>query len=92
MVVFTACGTVTGTITESGLNGVAAGVGFTTRIVMYTVSPGASVTDPSFGVEFVISGFVIFGFEAVNSIGFVMFATVTQCVCTPSTQFAATGV
>jgi len=92
VVVFTACGTVTGTIAVSGLNGVSAGVGFTTRNVMYAVSPGASVTDASFGVEFVISGFVMFGFDAVNSIGFVMLATVIQCVCTPSTQFTATGV
>ena len=38
------CGTVTGVITVSGLNGVVSGVGFTTRIVMYAVSPGASVT------------------------------------------------
>lgn len=89
---FTACGTVTGVIAVSGLNGVSAGVGFTTRIVMNAVSPGASVTDPSFGTAFVISGFVIFGFEEVNNIGFVMLATVTQCVCTPSWQFTATGV
>ena len=92
VVVLTACGTVTGLITASGLNEIVVGLGFTTRSVMYAVSPGASVTDASFGVAFVMSGLVIFGFEAVNSIGFVMLAIVIQCVCTPSTQFTATGV
>ena len=62
--VFTACGMVTGVIEVNGLNGVIAGVGFTTRSVMYTVSPGARVTEASFGV-----GLVMFGFPSWGSVG-----------------------
>ena len=50
------------------------------------------MTDASSGVAFVMSGFVIFGSATVNSFGFAIFATVIQCVCTPSTQSTAIGV
>src|SRR6266513_4501174 len=78
--VFTACGMVTGVIEVNGLNGVIAGVGFTTRSVMYTVSPGARVTEASFGVGLVMFGFPSWGSVGVKSFGLVMLATVIQWV------------
>src|SRR5579859_2401539 len=62
------------------------------RNVTYTVSPGASVTDPSFGVGFWIFGFPSPAVPGPYNFGLIMFATVTQCVSNPSWQFSAIGV
>ena len=61
-----------------------------TKLVAYTDDAGSYTLDLAPGVWNI--QVEMFGFAAVNCVGFVMFATVIQCVCTPSTQFTATGV